>query len=148
MDDGFDSEVWTEKYRPKNFEDMVGQEEIIKRVKALVNSLNILSKNFKTLQWLNIKNKFLLKNMIRVTDRPMYIKFFSLKSVNWKNVEKYPTSMSPFKRIEKSGSIMPMLKDSRSMDIKAKIKINSKYFFCSRFKTKKALFNENIFKRL
>ena len=41
MDDGFDSEVWTEKYRPKNFEDMVGQEEIIKRVKALVNSLNI-----------------------------------------------------------------------------------------------------------
>ena len=23
MDDGFDSEVWTEKYRPKKFEDMV-----------------------------------------------------------------------------------------------------------------------------
>lgn len=35
------SEVWTEKYRPKKFEDVVGQEEIIKRVKSLVNSLNI-----------------------------------------------------------------------------------------------------------
>lgn len=34
-------EVWTEKYRPKKFEDVVGQEEIIKRVKSLVNSLNI-----------------------------------------------------------------------------------------------------------
>jgi replication factor C small subunit len=37
----YDSEVWTEKYRPKKFEDMVGQEEIIKRVKSLVNSNNI-----------------------------------------------------------------------------------------------------------
>lgn len=37
----FDSEVWTEKYRPLKFEDMVGQEEIIKRVKSLVNSNNI-----------------------------------------------------------------------------------------------------------
>ena len=37
----YDSEVWTEKYRPRKFEDMVGQEEIIKRVKSLVNSNNI-----------------------------------------------------------------------------------------------------------
>lgn len=33
--------IWTEKYRPKKFEEMVGQEDIIKRVKSLVNSLNI-----------------------------------------------------------------------------------------------------------
>ena len=37
----FDSEVWTEKYRPKKFEEMVGQVEIIKRVKSLANSMNI-----------------------------------------------------------------------------------------------------------
>jgi replication factor C small subunit len=35
------SEVWTEKYRPKIFEEIMGQEEIIKRVKNLTNSLNI-----------------------------------------------------------------------------------------------------------
>jgi len=35
------SEVWTERYRPYKFEDMVGQTEILKRVKALVNSMNI-----------------------------------------------------------------------------------------------------------
>lgn len=35
------NEVWTEKYRPEKFEEVVGQEEIIKRVKALVNSMNI-----------------------------------------------------------------------------------------------------------
>ena len=35
------SDVWTEKYRPKKFEEVVGQEEIIKRVKSLVNSMNI-----------------------------------------------------------------------------------------------------------
>lgn len=33
--------IWTEKYRPSKFEDIVGQEEIIKRVKNLTNSLNI-----------------------------------------------------------------------------------------------------------
>jgi len=37
----YSSEVWTEKYRPKKFDDMVGQEEIIKRVRSLVNSMNI-----------------------------------------------------------------------------------------------------------
>lgn len=35
------SDVWTEKYRPKKFEDVVGQEEVLKRVKSLVNSINI-----------------------------------------------------------------------------------------------------------
>jgi len=33
--------IWTEKYRPNKFEEVVGQEEIIKRVKNLTNSLNI-----------------------------------------------------------------------------------------------------------
>ena len=33
--------IWTEKYRPNKFENIVGQEEIIKRVKNLTNSLNI-----------------------------------------------------------------------------------------------------------
>ena len=37
----YESEVWTEKFRPRKFEDMVGQEEIIKRVKSLVSSNNI-----------------------------------------------------------------------------------------------------------
>lgn len=41
MTEHYSSEVWTEKYRPKKFEDMVGQREIIKRVRSLVNSLNI-----------------------------------------------------------------------------------------------------------
>tara|TARA_Y100000310_G_scaffold260387_1_gene269288 strand:- start:15186 stop:16205 length:1020 start_codon:yes stop_codon:yes gene_type:complete len=41
MESNSNSEVWTEKYRPKKFEEMVGQEEIIRRVKALTNSLNI-----------------------------------------------------------------------------------------------------------
>jgi replication factor C small subunit len=35
------SEIWTEKYRPQKYEDLVGQDEIIKRIKALTNSLNI-----------------------------------------------------------------------------------------------------------
>jgi replication factor C small subunit len=38
---GIGNEVWTEKYRPKKFEEVVGQEEIIKRVKSLTNSMNI-----------------------------------------------------------------------------------------------------------
>jgi len=35
------SDIWTEKYRPSKFEEMVGQQDIIKRVKSLVQSLNI-----------------------------------------------------------------------------------------------------------
>lgn len=35
------SEIWTEKYRPQNYEAFAGQEEIIKRVKALTNAMNI-----------------------------------------------------------------------------------------------------------
>lgn len=35
------SEIWTEKYRPEKFEEVVGQADIVKRVKALTNSLNI-----------------------------------------------------------------------------------------------------------
>jgi replication factor C small subunit len=35
------SEIWTEKYRPTKFYDLVGQEDIVKRIESLVNSLNI-----------------------------------------------------------------------------------------------------------
>jgi len=35
------TEIWTEKYRPNNFDEIVGQQEIIKRVKSLVQALNI-----------------------------------------------------------------------------------------------------------
>ena len=35
------SEIWTEKYRPSTFSEVVGQDEILKRVEPLVNSLNI-----------------------------------------------------------------------------------------------------------
>jgi len=35
------SEIWTEKYRPQIFDNVVGQQEIIKRIKSLVQSLNI-----------------------------------------------------------------------------------------------------------
>jgi replication factor C small subunit len=35
------TDIWTEKFRPAKFEEMVGQQEIIKRVKSLVQSLNI-----------------------------------------------------------------------------------------------------------
>ncbi len=35
------SEIWTEKYRPSQFSDVVGQDDIIKKVEALTNSLNI-----------------------------------------------------------------------------------------------------------
>lgn len=33
--------IWTEKYRPVTFDEMVGQQEIIKRVRSLVQALNI-----------------------------------------------------------------------------------------------------------
>jgi len=36
-----ESEIWTEKFRPKKFEEIVGQEDIVKRVKSLTNSMNI-----------------------------------------------------------------------------------------------------------
>ncbi len=35
------SEIWTEKYRPKQFIELVGQDDIIQRVESLTNSLNI-----------------------------------------------------------------------------------------------------------
>lgn len=35
------SEIWTEKYRPLKFQEVAGQEDIVKRVEALTNSLNI-----------------------------------------------------------------------------------------------------------
>ncbi|MEK6889463.1 MAG: replication factor C small subunit [Nanoarchaeota archaeon] len=35
------SEIWTEKYRPTKFEEVVGQSEIVKRVSSLVQALNI-----------------------------------------------------------------------------------------------------------
>ena len=35
------SDIWTERYRPKRFEELVGQEDIVKRVKSLTNALNI-----------------------------------------------------------------------------------------------------------
>ena len=35
------SEIWTEKYRPSEFSEVVGQDHVIKRVEALTSSLNI-----------------------------------------------------------------------------------------------------------
>lgn len=35
------SEIWTEKYRPTKFSEVVGQEDTIKRIESLINSLNI-----------------------------------------------------------------------------------------------------------
>ncbi|MBI2148149.1 replication factor C small subunit [Candidatus Woesearchaeota archaeon] len=35
------SQIWTEKFRPSSFEEVKGQEEIIKRIKALVETKNI-----------------------------------------------------------------------------------------------------------
>ena len=35
------SEIWTEKYRPSVFDNLVGQQEIVKRIKALVQAMNI-----------------------------------------------------------------------------------------------------------
>jgi len=36
-----ETEIWTEKYRPSAFDEVVGQQEIIKRVKSLVQAMNI-----------------------------------------------------------------------------------------------------------
>jgi len=36
-----ENSIWTEKYRPSNFEEILGQEEIVKRIQNLVKSLNI-----------------------------------------------------------------------------------------------------------
>ncbi|MDP1729550.1 MAG: replication factor C small subunit [archaeon] len=36
-----ESDIWTEKFRPSKFEEVVGQQEIIKRVKSLVQAMNI-----------------------------------------------------------------------------------------------------------
>jgi len=36
-----DSNIWTEKYRPKKFEEVVGQDDIIRKVTNLTKSLNI-----------------------------------------------------------------------------------------------------------
>ena len=35
------SEIWTEKFRPSKFYELVGQDNIVKRVESLTNSLNI-----------------------------------------------------------------------------------------------------------
>ena len=35
------SEIWTEKYRPSKFSELVGQDEIVKRVSSLANSMNV-----------------------------------------------------------------------------------------------------------
>jgi replication factor C small subunit len=35
------SDIWTEKYRPSAFDEVVGQQEIVKRVRSLVQSVNI-----------------------------------------------------------------------------------------------------------
>ncbi len=35
------TEIWTEKYRPTKFNEIAGQEQIVKRIEALTNSLNI-----------------------------------------------------------------------------------------------------------
>ena len=36
-----DTNIWTEKFRPSKFDSMVGQQEIIKRVRSLVQAMNI-----------------------------------------------------------------------------------------------------------
>ncbi|MBI2003872.1 replication factor C small subunit [Candidatus Pacearchaeota archaeon] len=36
-----DSSIWTEKYRPKEFSEVVGQNDIIKRVESLTKAMNI-----------------------------------------------------------------------------------------------------------
>ena len=34
-------EIWTERYRPKKFEEVLGQDDIVKKVKSLTKALNI-----------------------------------------------------------------------------------------------------------
>jgi len=41
MEEIIETGVWTEKYRPQKFEELVGQDEIIKKVQNLTKSLNI-----------------------------------------------------------------------------------------------------------
>ena len=36
-----DIAIWTEKYRPKSFEEVKGQDEIVKRVEAFVKKKNM-----------------------------------------------------------------------------------------------------------
>lgn len=36
-----ESDIWTEKYRPDKFDNVVGQQEIVKRVRSLVQAMNI-----------------------------------------------------------------------------------------------------------
>lgn len=35
------SNIWTEKYRPTTFDEMVGQEEVVRRVRSLTESMNL-----------------------------------------------------------------------------------------------------------
>ncbi len=35
------TKIWTEEYRPKRFSELIGQDEVVKRVQSLTNSLNI-----------------------------------------------------------------------------------------------------------
>ncbi len=35
------SDIWTERYRPTKFEEVVGQQEVVKRLKSLVQAMNI-----------------------------------------------------------------------------------------------------------
>jgi len=37
----FETSIWTEKYRPRKFDEMVGQDDIIKRVENLTRAMNI-----------------------------------------------------------------------------------------------------------